>query len=89
MTKHVRDFTSILRAAVEESRQAGLVAAADELEGRVLSAYTTGSEWLGEVGEAIRMFLRSNGDAVPDGVRTKLIECLAEVGKVWPKYLPS
>lgn len=88
MTVQVADFTETLRQAIAESRAAGLDLSARELEGTVFAAYTTSSEYLGEVGEAITHFLKLNGRDLPPATVAKFHYCLAVVGKVWPKYQP-
>jgi len=45
----------------------------------------TSSEWLGEVGLAIRPFRARERGRVPADVQRSLEHCLAEVRKVWPK----
>lgn len=62
---------------------------AAELEERAFAASTTSSEWLGEVGEAIREFKAREGKAIPADVAELLDQCLSEVGKVWPKHGPG
>jgi hypothetical protein len=66
-----------------------LTESATELEERAFAAYTTSSEWLGEVGEAILEFRSREGKRVPANVADLLDRCLREVGKVWPKYRPG
>jgi len=75
-----------LRQAIELAREAGLAESAAELEKRAFAAYTTSSEWLGEVGEAILQFRAREGKRVPADVAQLLDQCLTEVGKVWPRY---
>ena len=50
---HVADFSPALRQAIKLARETGLTESATRLEERALATYTTSSEWLGEVGEAI------------------------------------
>ena len=88
MTIQVADFTDTLQQAIEESRAAGMDMSVRELEKRVSAAYTTSSEYLGEVGEAITRFLKLNDRHLPPVTVSKFRNCLAEVGKVWPKYRP-
>jgi hypothetical protein len=88
VTTRVADFSETLREAIAESRAAGLDASVDELEGKVLAAYTTSSEYLGEVGKAISSFLEQHDRALPSSTVARFHHCLAEVGKVWPKYRP-
>ncbi len=85
----VADFTPLLRRAIEQAREAGLAQSAADLEDHALAAYTTSSEWLGEVGEAILRFRAREGDRVPAPVIDLLNQCLVEVGKVWPTYAPG
>lgn len=84
----VTELAQTLREAVQEARAAGLTEAASELEARVFAAYTTSSEWLGEVGTAIHEFLQRERGRIPTSVARLLDACLAEVGKVWPRYRP-
>jgi len=86
---HVTDFGPALRQAIALAREAGLTESATELEKRAFAAYTTSSEWLGEVGEAILEFRSREGKRVPANVVDLLDGCLREVGKVWPKYRPG
>jgi len=86
---HVAEFSPSLRHAIRLAREAGLTDSATELEERAFAAYTTSSEWLGEVGEAILQFRAREGRRVPADVAELLNQCLREVGKVWPKYGPE
>jgi hypothetical protein len=86
---HVADFSPTLRQAIKLAREAGLKESATKLEERAFAAYTTSSEWLGEVGEAILQFRAREGQSVPPDVAELLDQCLREVGKVWPKYAPG
>ncbi|MBI2313501.1 MAG: hypothetical protein HYU77_13460 [Betaproteobacteria bacterium] len=86
MTVPVSDFTSTLRQAIEESRAAGTPVR--ELEERASAACATSSEYLGEAGEAITRFLERHGHELPPATVAKFRACLAEAGKVWPKYRP-
>jgi hypothetical protein len=88
VTVRIADFTATLRQAIDESRAAGMDASVRELEERVFAAHATSSEHLGEVGEAIARFLKRNGPALPLTTLAKYRHCLAEVGKLWPKYRP-
>jgi hypothetical membrane protein len=83
-TVQAADFTQTLQQAIHESRAAGLDLR--ELEQAAGGAYTTSSEYLGEIGAGIARFLQSNGHNVPPATAAKFRGCLAEVGKVWPKY---
>jgi uncharacterized protein DUF998 len=85
-TVQAADFTQTLQQAIHESQAAGLANAVRDLEQTAGAAYTTSSEYLGEIGEAIARFLKSNGHRLPPATAAKFRRCLAEVGKVWPKY---
>ena len=87
-TVEAADFAQTLQQAIDESRAAGLDTAVRELEQTARAAYTTSSEYFGEIGEAIARFLKSNGHDVPPATMVKFRRCLAEVGKVWPIYRP-
>ena len=82
----VPDFAPRLKRAIELAREAGLEDSAAELEGRAFAAYTTSSEWLGEVGDAIHRFRARHGTRIPREAAALFDECLAEVAKVWPKF---
>jgi len=69
---------------MEAARAAGLAEAADELDARTSAAFTSSSEFLGEVGLGIQRFLARERSNVPVAVRQQLEECLAEVRRVWP-----
>ena len=84
----VADFSETPREAIAESRAVGLDASVDEVEGKVFAAYTTLSEYLGEIGKAITSFLKQHDRALPSSTVAKFRHCLAEVGQVWPKYRP-
>ena len=84
MTIQVADFSARLKKAMREARTVGLVDAADEAEARMSAAYATSSEWLGEVGSAIRHFLKREHGRVPPDVQRELERCLTEIHKVWP-----
>ncbi len=81
------DVTKLLHEAIEGARAAGLAGAADELEARTSAAFTTSSEYLGEVGLGIRRFLARERGRVPVAVERQLKDCLAEVRRVWPRLV--
>jgi hypothetical protein len=85
----VYDFSPALRQAIVLTREAGLTESATEHDEGSLAAYTTSSEWLAEVGDAILQFGSREGKRVPTEVADLLDECLKEIGKVWPKYKPK
>jgi hypothetical protein len=85
----VAELSPFLRQAIRLTREAGLTESATELEERVFAAYTTSSEWLGEVGEAILHFRAREGRRIPADVAELLNQCLREVAKVWPRYGPE
>ena len=80
------DFTGTLKQALAEVEAAGHGQAAEEARSRCFAAYTSSSEWLGEVGEAVSALLREHRGSLPETTRRKLRYCLDEVAKVWPKY---
>jgi hypothetical protein len=82
------DFTGTLSEAMAEIRAVGLSEEATAAYEKCFAAYSTSSEWLGEVGEALTALLREHGDSLPETTQEKLRICLREVGKVWPKYRP-
>jgi len=85
----VEDFRSLLREALNEAEGAGFGSVVDEVRARCFATYTTSSEWLGEVGDAIADLIARHGADLPRSTVTKLNCCLREVGKVWPKYHPG
>jgi hypothetical protein len=78
------DLSSALRRVVAAARSAGLHEGADEFELRCFAAVTTSSEWLGEVGLAIKGFLKRERGHMPEALEQRLHQCLAEVRKTWP-----
>ena len=86
---HIDDFTPRLREALSEIEAAGFVAPAEAARGRCFSAYTTSSEWLGEVGVSVTELLATCGASIPASTREKLKACLNEVAKVWPTFRAS
>jgi len=86
---HTSDFTPKLRQALHLARSAGLTESAAELEAQCFAAYTTSSEMLGEMGEAIMRFRSREGSRIPPEVDALLNECQQEIGKVWPRYRPG
>jgi hypothetical protein len=84
----VPDLSGLLSEAMAEIRDAGLSEEARVAYEKCFAAYSTSSEWLGEVGEAVTALLRDHGASLPEATKDKLRICLKEVGKVWPKYRP-
>lgn len=80
------DFAGILKEALAEVKAAVHAQAAEEATSRCFAAYTTSSEWLGEVGEALSALLRDHHASLPETTPQKLRYCLDEVAKIWPKY---
>lgn len=85
----VEDFTPRLREALSEIEAAGFVALAEAARGRCFSAYTTSSEWLGEVGVSVTELLATCGESIPASSQEKLKACLNEIAKVWPMFRTS
>ncbi len=82
----VEDFTHSLHEALAEVEAAGFVGAAEEARRPCFAAYTTSSEWLGEVGCAVTELLRVHGSSLSTATQRKLRFCLNEVAKVWPRF---
>ena len=82
-------LSEMLRQAIAIARGLGLTESADRLQDRTEGAYTSSSEYLGEVGDAIQEFLAREGNRLPGVLTRRLDECLYEVGRVWPKYRPK
>lgn len=72
-------FVCQVRADLES---AGLLAAARRFASIQGSAFTTGSEWLGELGTAVNA-IRSEW-ALPPALDAKLERIMGEVRRVWP-----
>jgi hypothetical protein len=85
----IKDFTQTLREAISEIEATGFVAPAEAARERCFSAYTTSSEWLGEVGLCVTDLLSTCGTSIPLTTREKLRACLNEVAKVWPNFQAS
>ncbi len=83
------DISPVLKRIISELRSAGLDSAAHELEAQCFAAYTTSSEWLGEVGAALHRFRSANGGRYSTDLDLLIEQCLREVGKVWPRLAPS
>lgn len=86
---HIDDFKPMLREALTEIEAAGFVTPAETAREKCFSAYTTSSEWLGEVGASVTELLTTCGSSIPMTTRQKLNLCLNEVAKVWPTFRPS
>jgi hypothetical protein len=80
----INDVQSILRRAIDEARRIGRGDSASDLEARCFAAYTTSSEWLGEIGLAIRAFQNEKHQSTSAALDRELTACLEEVKKVWP-----
>lgn len=75
----LNDFISEVRAGLQA---AGFQGAADRLGAIQNTAFTTGSEWLGELGLAVKEIRRERG--IPPPLDAKLKQILKEVHRVWP-----
>ena len=84
-----KDTSSLLREIVAGLRAIGLADDASEFERRCFAAYTTGSEWLGEVGLAIKQLRASTEAETLVPVQPLLDQCAVEVSKVWPNLLSA
>lgn len=72
-------FVSELRQQLEAT---GFTAAASRLASVQGAAFTTGSEWLGELGTAVNAL--GTDRELPAEIRKKLELIRAEVRRVWP-----
>ena len=76
---------SRVQRLVGMARAVGFEAAASDLESAASGVYTTGSEYLGEMGLALERFRMATRGKLPKEAAGLLNECLAVVGKAWPK----
>jgi hypothetical protein len=81
----INDLEAILRRAIGEARNVGRGDSAAVLEERCFAAYPTSSEWLGEIGLAIREFQNERHQPTSPVLERELTACLSEVRKVWPE----
>jgi len=80
------DISPVLRRLISELKAGGLDSAAHDLEARCFAAYTTSSEWLGEVGLALERFRSTNCGRYSSNLDPLIDQCLREVGRVWPRF---
>ncbi len=85
-TVMLADISPVLRRLISELKAGGLDSAAHELEGRCFAAYTTSSEWLGEVGAALERFRSVNRGRYAPELDALIDQCLRAIGKVWPRF---
>lgn len=85
-TLPLADVTPLLKRLISGLRSGGLDLAARELEAHCFAAYTSSSEWLGEVSTALRRFRSVNRGLYPPELDPLIDQCLREVGKVWPHF---
>jgi hypothetical protein len=85
-TSSPADISPVLKRLIAELHAGGLDAAARELEGHCFAAYTSSSEWLGEVGAALNRFRSGNHGRYAQELDPLIDQCLREVGKVWPHF---
>jgi hypothetical protein len=81
---HIRDFLPDLKAAADHLDASGFHAEAEEVRGLATAFWTTSSEMLGEIGDALARILRLRGSALPGPVRATFEAALVEIRKVWP-----
>lgn len=77
------DFAAFTQSLVQELRARQLGAAADRLERVTSCAYSSRSEWLGDLGLALRDLYAM---AIPDDLRKKLDLVRDEVRIAWPGF---
>ncbi len=78
-----------MQRAIALIREAGMTEPARELDARLSTAYTTSSEFLGELGAAIVRFREKEAGRLPPAAAELLDECQREIGAVWPAYGPG
>ena len=77
------DLNRLVSEARADLEAVGLHAAAAQLRAIQESAFTTGSEWLGDLGLAVGRMRREGG--IPRSIDAKLESIMAEVRRAWPK----
>ncbi len=86
MAEKTLDLTSELDAVIDRLREYGYAGKAEELRGTVHeTAWTSGSEMLGEIGLCLLRIQQSLGREPPAGVSEGLARCLKVVRKTWPE----
>jgi len=85
-TSPLTDISPVLRRLISELHSGGLDFAARELEAHCFAAYTSSSEWLGEVGAALYRFRSVNRGRYSPELDPLIDQCLREVGRVWPHF---
>src|ERR1700752_471737 len=80
------DISPVLKRLISELHSGGLDSAARELEAHCFAAYTSSSEWLGEVGAALYRFRSVNRGRYSPDLDPLIDQCLREVGRVWPHF---
>jgi hypothetical protein len=80
------DISPVLRRLISELHSGGLDSAARELEAHCFAAYTSSSEWLGEVGAALYRFRSVNRGRYSPELDPLIDQCLREVGRAWPHF---
>ncbi|HEX7157410.1 MAG TPA: hypothetical protein VF214_00240 [Edaphobacter sp.] len=79
------DISPVLRRLISELQAEGLGSAAQDLQARCFAAYTTSSEWLGEVGAALERFRSANRGRYSSDSDALIDQILREVGRVWTR----
>ena len=82
MLKSPGDLHSFIESVMRKLDACGLARAARVLEKIQITAYTTSSEWLGELGLAVRTVQQQL--AVNKSIDSDLEQIMNEVRKVWP-----
>ena len=90
MNVHVNEISPYIRTLVKNAVEVGCEREAIELKEAESAAYTTSSEYLGEVGGALIKFWDSIGCKMPESSELTARKCLNEIKKVWPNFkLPT
>ena len=80
----LRDFRPDLRSAIDQLRDAGYYGEAFVLAAALEGAYSTASEMVGGIGDAVLRVERRLGVRIPVRVETTLDSVLDEIRKVCP-----
>ena len=72
---------------IASMRADGLTSDAERLDSLLHKvAWTTGSELVGELGQAMKNTVREHGDSFSDGTRAKMEAAFEMVRRVWPDF---
>jgi hypothetical protein len=78
------DLNRFVSAVRKDLEAIGFHDSALRLAGIQGAAFTTGSEWLGELGAAVNEILSAHDETLPTDLRTRLGAILGRARQVWP-----